>query len=227
MAATVQDIDACVFDAYGTMFNYASAAARFSDELGDLEKLLTDMWRVRQVEYTWLRSLMGEYVEFFQVTGEALDYAMASLNIDDADLRRRLLDVYMKLDCFPEVPAMLSKLRTGGLKTAILSNGSPAMLQAAVENAGISDDLDATYSVDSVGIYKPHPSVYQMAPDGLGVETSRVCFMSSNAWDAAAAANFGFRVIWINRYGQPAENIPGEHEHQLDSLEGLPALFGL
>ncbi|MBT5299298.1 MAG: haloacid dehalogenase type II [Rhodospirillaceae bacterium] len=225
--ATMNDIDACVFDAYGTLFDFAAAAARYKDELGDKEKPLSDMWRVRQLEYTWLRSLMGEYVEFWQVTQDALDYSMSALDIEDVGLREKLLDMYWELDAFPEVPDMLKTLKAGGMKTAVLTNGSPDMVQGAIDSAGIGDVLDASFSVDSVKIFKPHPSVYQMVPDTFDVGSRRVCFMSSNAWDAAAAANFGFRVVWINRYGQPPENIPGNHEHELKSLEGLPALLGL
>jgi 2-haloacid dehalogenase len=223
----MNDIDACVFDAYGTLFDFAAAAARYKDELGDKEKPLSDMWRVRQLEYTWLRSLMGEYVEFWQVTQDALDYSMSALDIEDVGLREKLLDMYWELDAFPEVPDMLKTLKAGGMKTAVLTNGSPDMVQGAIDSAGIGDVLDASFSVDSVKIFKPHPSVYQMVPDTFDVGSRRVCFMSSNAWDAAAAANFGFRVVWINRYGQPPENIPGNHEHELKSLEGLPALLGL
>ena len=225
--ATMNDIDACVFDAYGTLFDFAAAAARYKDELGDKEKPLSDMWRVRQLEYTWLRSLMGEYVEFWQVTQDALDYSMSALDIEDVGLREKLLDMYWELDAFPEVPDMLKTLKAGGMKTAVLTNGSPDMVQGAIDSASIGDVLDASFSVDSVKIFKPHPSVYQMVPDTFDVGSRRVCFMSSNAWDAAAAANFGFRVVWINRYGQPPENIPGNHEHELKSLEGLPALLGL
>lgn len=225
--ATMNDIDACVFDAYGTLFDFAAAAARYKDELGDKEKPLSDMWRVRQLEYTWLRSLMGEYVEFWQVTQDALDYSMSALDINDAGLRKKLLDVYWELDAFPEVPDMLKTLKASGMKTAVLTNGSPDMVQGAIDSAGIGEVLDASFSVDSVKIFKPHPSVYQMVPDTFDIGSRRVCFMSSNAWDAAAAANFGFRVVWINRYGQPPENIPGSHEHELKTLEGLPALLGL
>jgi len=227
MTATMQDIDACVFDAYGTLFDFAAAAARFSDELGDKEKPLTDTWRVRQLEYSWLRSLMGEYIPFWQVTQDALDYAMAVLGIDNPGLRKKLLDVYWELDAFPEVPEMLGKLKAGGLKTAILTNGSPEMVQGAIDSAGIGDVLDESFSVDTVKIFKPDPRVYQMVPDTFDIDATRVCFMSSNAWDAAAAANFGFRVVWVNRYGQPPENIPGTPEHMLPTLEGLPALLGL
>ena len=227
MAAKIEDIGACVFDAYGTLFDVNAAAAQCRDALGGKADELSALWRTRQLEYTWLRSLMQEYVEFWQVTGDGLDYAHAVLGIEDDALRQRLMDIYMRLDAYPEVKDVLTALKVGGLKTAILSNGSPKMLSSAVENAGINEVLDDTFSVDSIGIYKPHPSVYQMAVDGLGVNAERICFMSSNAWDAAAAANFGFRVVWVNRFGQPAERIPGRPEHEITTLEALPSLVGL
>ncbi len=227
MSLNRDGIDACVFDAYGTLFDFAAAAAHHKDALGANEKPLSDIWRVRQIEYTWLRSLMGEYVGFWQVTQDALDYALAALGIDDADLRQKLLDVYWQLDAFPEVPAMLAELKADGLKTAVLTNGSPDMVRAAIDNAGVDGVLDAAYSVDAVGIYKPHASVYQLAVDGLSVPKERICFMSSNAWDVAGAANFGFRVVWVNRYGQPQENLPGVPEHVISNLGELPALLGL
>ena len=227
MAAKIEDIGACVFDAYGTLFDVAAAAAQCRDALGDKADELSVLWRTRQLEYTWLRSLMQEYVEFRQVTGDGLDYAKAALRIEDDALRQRLMDIYMRLDAYPEVKDVLSALKAGGIKTAVLSNGSPEMLSSAVDNAGIADLLDDVFSVDSIGVYKPHPSVYQMAVDGLGVDAARICFMSSNAWDAAAGANFGYRVVWVNRFGQPQERIPGEPEHEVKTLEALPSLLGL
>ena len=227
MAAKIEDIGACVFDAYGTLFDVAAAAAQCRDALGDKADELSVLWRTRQLEYTWLRSLMQEYVEFRQVTGDGLDYAMAALGIEDDALRQRLMDIYMRLDAYPEVKDVLSALKAGGIKTAVLSNGSPEMLSSAVDNAGIADLLDDVFSVDSIGVYKPHPSVYQMAVGGLGVDAGRICFMSSNAWDAAAGANFGYRVVWVNRFGQPQERIPGEPEHEVKTLEALPPLLGL
>ena len=227
MAAKIEDSGACVFDAYGTLFDVNAAAAQCRDALGGKADELSALWRTRQLEYTWLRSLMQEYVEFWQVTGDGLDYALAVLGIEDDALRQRLMDIYMRLDAYPEVKDVLTALKVGGLKTAILSNGSPKMLSSAVENAGINEVLDDTFSVDSIGIYKPHPSVYQMAVDGLGVNAERICFMSSNAWDAAAAANFGFRVVWVNRFGQPQERIPGDPEQVIQTLETLPPLLGL
>ncbi len=228
MATTpaLDDIGACVFDAYGTLFDVAAAAARCRDALGDKAGPLAALWRTKQLEYTWLRSLMGEYVDFWRVTGDGLDYAMATLGIGD-DVRARLMDLYMRLDAYGEVKDVLGGLKAAGIKTAILSNGAPSMLEAAVESAGIADLLDDVLSVDSIGVYKPHPRVYQLAVDGLGLPAGRICFMSSNAWDVSGAANFGFRVVWVNRFGQQPERLPGAHAHEISTLAELPALLGL
>ena len=225
-APALDDIGACVFDAYGTLFDVAAAAARCRDDLGDKAGPLAVLWRTKQLEYTWLRSLMDEYVDFWRVTGDGLDYAMATLGIG-GDLRPRLMDLYKCLDAYGEVKEVLSGLKAADIKTAILSNGAPAMLEAAVKNAGIDDLLDDVLSVDSIGVYKPHPGVYQLAVDGLGLPAGRICFMSSNAWDVAGAANFGFRVVWVNRFGQQRERLPGAHEHEISTLAELPALLGL
>jgi len=224
----MQDIDACVFDAYGTLFDVAAAAAHCRGDLGDKADSLSAIWRTKQLEYTWLRSLMGEYIDFWQVTSNALDFAMETLGLEgNTALREKLLNLYLELDAYPEVPDVLKALNGGGLKCAILSNGSPKMLSAAVNNAGISDLLVDSYSVDQLGVYKPAPKVYQMAVDGLGVPAERISFMSSNAWDAAAAANFGFRVVWVNRFGQKKERLPGAPEHEIKTLSDLPPLLRL
>ena len=224
----MQNIDACVFDAYGTLFDVASAAARCKDDLGENAAALSALWRTKQLEYTWLRSLMNEYVEFWEITRDGLDYALETLGLDgDAALRDKLLNLYMELDCFPEVPNILKTLNAGGLKCAILSNGSPKMLNSAIENAGISEQLVNSYSVDQLGIYKPSPRVYQMAVDDLGISAKKISFMSSNAWDASAAANFGFKVVWVNRFGQKKERLPGLPEHEIKTLNDLPSLLGL
>ena len=223
--ATIDNIGACVFDAYGTLFDVNSAAQHCQEELGDKWAPLAQVWRDKQLQYSWLRSLMHEYVPFCQVTQDALDYAMATQGVDNAELRQKLLDIYFELDAYPEVPAVLKTLKAGGQKVATLSNGSPDMLQAAVDNAKI--DLDGVISVDEVGIFKPDPRIYQLAVDQLDVEKGRICFMSSNAWDAWAAANFGFQVVWVNRFGQPPERLPGEIRDMISDLNGLPPLLGL
>jgi 2-haloacid dehalogenase len=225
--ADIDGIKACVFDAYGTLFDFNTAAGRCADDLGDTADKLSEIWRTKQLQYTWLRSLMGDYADFWQVTGDALDYALATLSIDDPDLRTKLMQLYMHLDAYPEVKAMLERLDGAGMKTAILSNGSMEMLDAAVSNAELSDLLDAILSVDDLGIYKPHPSVYQLAVDRLGLAPTEICFQSSNSWDAVGAAHFGFRVVWVNRFGQARELLPGQPDREIQSLAELPDLLGL
>jgi 2-haloacid dehalogenase len=219
-------IKACVFDAYGTLFDFASAAAGCRDALGDNAERLTVLWRDKQLQYAWLRSLQGRHADFWQVTGEALDFALETLGLHAPGLRDRLMSLYLTLAAFPEVPDMLRRLKTAGLITAILSNGSPAMLKAAIGNAGIGELLDAVLSVEEVGIYKPHPAVYQLAVDRFGVAAGAILFLSSNGWDAYAASAFGMRAVWCNRYGQRRENLPGQPEREIRTLAELPALLG-
>jgi len=222
---TLHDIRACVFDAYGTLFDYASAAAQCRTDLGPGWEQLTGLWRDKQLQYTWLRAIQGRHADFWQVTGDALDYALETLGICDRPLRDKLMSLYLSLDAFPEVPAMLARLRAAGLETAILSNGSPRMLQAAVENAGIGHLLDHVLSVEEIGVFKPHPSVYQLAVDRLGFAPEAISFQSSNAWDAYAASAFGMRVVWCNRYGQRPERLPGSPDREIRTLADLPQLI--
>jgi len=216
--------EVCVFDAYGTLFDYASAAARCSAALGSQGESLTRLWREKQLQYTWLRSLQGEHADFRQVTIDALDFALASLGLDDPALRERLMASYLTLDPFPEVRGVLERIRGLGGRTAILSNGSPEMLRSAISSAGVESLLDAVLSVEEVGVYKPHPKVYQLAVDHLGVDSQRITFVSSNAWDAWAASAFGMRVVWCNRYGQQPERLPGHPDYEVRSLTELPFL---
>ena len=226
MTIALPGIRACVFDAYGTLFDFGSAAAACRDALGDKGVTLTALWREKQLQYSWLRALQGRHADFWQVTGEALDFALETLGIADAALRGRLMNLYLALDAFPEVPAMLARLKGAGLKTAILSNGSPAMLDTLVKHADLGRFLDAMLSVEEVGVYKPHPKVYRLAVDRLGIEPAAIAFQSSNGWDAYAASAFGMRVVWCNRYGQRRERLPGKPDREIASLAELPALVG-
>ena len=221
------DIGACVFDAYGTLFDVHSAVGRGGGALGDKAQPVSALWRQKQLEYTWLRSLMKAHVDFWRLTGDGLDYALAANGVDDPALRDRLMDLYLSLDAYPDVKAALEQARAGGLKTAILSNGSPKMLQAAVDSAGLGELLDDVLSIEDVGIYKPDSRVYQLAVDRLGVAAGRICFVSTNGWDAHGAANFGFKVAWLNRFGQQPENLPGEPSAVITTLAELPGLLGL
>lgn len=222
-----ENIKACVFDAYGTLFDVHSAVARHRQRLGEDADKVSALWRTKQLEYTWLRSLMGRHADFWQVTGDALDYAFDSCEIKDDALREDLMQAYLRLDCYPEVPETLARLQQRGMATAILSNGSPEMLKAAVESAGIAELLNAVLSVESVGIYKTDPRTYQLAVDRFGVSPREISFQSSNAWDVAGASSFGFQVAWINRFGQRRERLPYGPHAELKSLSELPALLGL
>lgn len=221
------DIGACVFDAYGTLFDVHSAVRRGGEALGDKADKVSALWRQKQLEYTWLRSLMGAHADFWQVTSEGLDYALAANGIKDTKLHARLMERYLSLDAYPDVIDTLTRLRAGGKKTAILSNGAPKMLDAAVASAGLTTLLDAALSIEDVGIYKPDRRVYQLAVERMAVAPQRICFVSTNAWDASGAAYFGFRVAWMNRFGQTPERLPGKPSAVIDSLTPLPALLGL
>jgi 2-haloacid dehalogenase len=216
----------CVFDAYGTLFDFAAAARSCRDVLGEATESLTAIWRDKQLQYTWLRAAQGRHADFWQVTGDALDFALETLGIAKPQLRERLMHLYLTLETFPEVPDVLRQLKRAGLQTAILSNGSPKMLSTAVRGANLEGLLDAVLSVEEAGVYKPHPRVYQLAVDRLAVPTHSIAFQSSNAWDACAASAFGMQVVWCNRYGQRSERLPGAPDREVKSLAELPALVG-
>jgi 2-haloacid dehalogenase len=220
----LKGVSACVFDAYGTLFDFASAAKRCRDLLGDNTDKLTALWRDKQLQYTWLRTLQGRHADFWQVTADALDFALETLAIDRSGTRERLMNLYLTLEVFPEVPDVLRQLKQAGLRTAILSNGSPKMLDAVVRAAGLEKLLDTVLSVEEVGVYKPHPKVYQLAVDRLGIPARAIAFQSSNAWDAYAAAAFGMQVVWCNRYGQRPERLPGSPDRIVMTLAELPPL---
>ena len=210
-----------VFDAYGTLFDVHSAASRYQVRLGDHAQAVSKMWRTKQLEYTWLRSLMQCYVDFWIVTQDALDYALDSEGIDDNSLRQDLLRAYHDLACYPEVPDTLSKLKQMGLGTAILSNGSPGMLEAGVRNSKLGKFLDYIISVDIIKIFKPSPKVYKLATDQLGCNTEEILFFSSNAWDVSGAATFGFQTIWVNRFAQATERLPGTPIMGINTLDAV------
>ncbi len=225
--ARLEGVRACVFDAYGTLFDFASAAAACPDIAAEKRAALTALWRDKQLQYTWLRSLQGRYADFRQVTGAALDFALDSLGLEAPGLRDRLMSLYRTLSPFPEVAGVLGALRRAGFSTAILSNGSPAMLEDVVAGAGLAGLFDAVLSVDAVRVFKTDRRVYQLALDRLGVTAAQVSFQSSNAWDAHAASDFGMRVVWCNRYGQRRERLPGAPDFEVRSLDELPALLGV
>ena len=223
----LQGVSACVFDAYGTLFDFASAAARCAEVPAEKRAALTTLWRDKQLQYAWLRTLENRYADFWQVTGDALDFALESLELASPPLRDRLMDLYLGLEPFAEVPAVLGALRKAGYKTAILSNGSPAMLDALVTRSGLKPMFDAVLSADAVRAFKTHPKVYQYALDTLALPARAIAFQSSNAWDAHGASDFDMRVVWCNRYGQRRERLPGRPDFEIRTLAELPALLGV
>jgi 2-haloacid dehalogenase len=209
-----------VFDAYGTLFDVHSVVEAGRALTAD-PMALSLAWRQKQLEYTWLRSLMGRYEDFWTVTEDALRWAIARLGLSagEADVRR-LMDAYLSLACFPEVPAALASL--AGRPRAILSNGAPKMLAAAVASSGLATHVDHVFSVDAVKTYKPSPRVYALAPEALGIPPAELLFVSSNAWDVAGAKSFGYQVAWCNRTSAPEERLGFPADAVIRSLTALP-----
>jgi len=228
MARPFSDAKACVFDAYGTLFDLMSAPAAGRVDAGDprLPDLMA-AWREKQIRTSWWYGLSGHHADFWTVTVNALDDAMDSLEIADAALRDGLLAAFRTPGLYPDAGAALSRLKAAALPTALLSNGTPDMLDDAVRAAGIAPWLDTVLSVEQAGVFKPHPRVYELAVTRFAVPREAIVFVSSNAWDVHAAALFGFRVVWCNRQGRKPERLPGHPEAVIASLSALPTLFGL
>lgn len=227
MSTALPGTEICVFDAYGTLFDFNSAVARHRAEIGAKADALSDMWRAKQIQYTWLRNGMGAYARFWQVTGEALDHCLAAQAIGDPAVREKLMSSYLALAPYPEVPAMLERLQRAGVRRAILSNGNPEMLKPMVKASGLADRFDAVLSVDEAGVFKPDPKVYRLVEARFGIKPDKVCFLSSNCWDAHGAAHFGFKVVWVNRASAPDDKLPGTIVTQLMDLSQLPELLGV
>lgn len=213
-----------VFDAYGTLFDVHAAVRKFSGPIGPDADRLSALWRTKQLEYSWNRALSGRYRDFWQLTEDALRYAFAKVPSAPRDLAGDLLDAYRRLDAYPEVIDVLAALKRGGASTAILSNGSPAMLEMAVDAARIGELLDDVLSVDALATYKPAPAVYELVTTRFRVFADAVSFQSSNRWDIAGASAFGFRTVWINRTGEPDEYADMPPLATLSSLVGLETI---
>ena len=224
-------VTTCIFDAYGTLFDVAAAARILAKQPGQ-EKLvevwpkLAADWRLKQLQYTWLRAVTGDHTPFWEVTKDGLDWAMEAAGLDDPEMREALLALYWELPAYDEVFEMLASLKARGMNTGILSNGSPDMLDGAVEFAGVREWLDAVLSVEDVGIFKPARVVYDMVGKRFGTTPDQVLFVSSNGWDAAAAAGYGFHTVWENRAGEPMDRLPAKPSHVLSDLTGIPDLAG-
>ncbi len=222
-------ITTCIFDAYGTLFDVTAAARIAAQEPGreafaaKWPAIAAD-WRAKQLQYTWLRAASDTHLNFWRVTQDGLDYALEAANMTNPELRDRLLALYWELSAFPEVPAMLKALKAAGLKTGILSNGTPRMLSGAVESASIGGLLDAVLSVEKLGVFKPHPSVYRMVDGHFCVQPQQVLFVSSNGWDASFAAHHGFQTVWVNRNAEPMDRLPSAPQHSMQDLTDIPKL---
>lgn len=223
-------IKVCVFDAYGTLFDVASAARELALQPGR-ERLkncwvkLANDWRHKQLQYSWLRAIMNKHTDFWSVTQDGLDWALEANNLsDDSDLRKELLKLYFNLTAYPEVFQMLSDLRSNHILTGILSNGSPDMLNGAVQSAGISDLLNEVISVEDVGVFKPDISVYELVEKRFGCEIREVLFVSSNCWDACAGASFGFQTGWVNRSNEPTDRLPSGNLVIMKDLSDIATL---
>jgi 2-haloacid dehalogenase len=212
---------AYVFDAYGTLFDVHAAVRRHAGEIGPDGQLLSEIWRAKQLEYSWVRTLMGVYADFWQLTEQALDFAFRKVPSADPRLRQQLLHAYWTCDCYPEVPSVLKALKAEGARLAILSNGSPAMLEAAVKNAALDHVLDQVFSVDEIRRFKPDPNVYDLVATAWRLYPDAVSFQSSNRWDIAGAKKFGFHTVWLNRTNQPDEYADCAPDLILPSLQGL------
>jgi 2-haloacid dehalogenase len=210
-----------VFDAYGTLFDVHAAIARHRETVGPDADAFSVLWRTKQLEYTWTNTLAGRYADFWTLTGQALDFCFARFPSVDEALRGKLLDAYLVLDAYPDARAVLRDLKAGGDKTGILSNGSPAMLQKAVEAAGIEDLLDASLSIDGLRMYKPRPEVYALVTQAFACKPADVVFVSSNRWDIMGAGAFGFRTAWVNRTNMPDEYGAPAPAVVLSDLTGL------
>jgi 2-haloacid dehalogenase len=225
----MQNFSVCIFDAYGTLFDVNAAARAVAAEPGRegfaaLWPKLAEDWRNKQLQYSWLRAASGQHCDFWQVTQDALDWALEAALLNDPGLRARLLALYWELPAYPEAAQVLARLQAAGIPAAILSNGSPDMLEAAATSAGIAGALSALLSVESVGVFKPHPSVYALVGAQFGCRADQVLFVSANGWDAAFAAKFGFTTAWINRNGAPLDRLPAAPHHIFTDLTAIPEL---
>ncbi len=221
-------LDALVFDAYGTLFDVHAVVSRCEKYWPGKGAQLSQAWRTKQLEYSWQRSLMGRYAPFSTVTRDALAYACEAFGLPLDDARTKaLMQEYRNLAPYPDVPDALAKLKRDGRKLAILTNGSPDMIEPLVKNRGMQADFDAVLSVDGLKTFKPAPRVYQLAVDTLRVPAANIGFVSSNCWDALGAKSFGFNVYWINRAGAPVDHLGLQPDGMLESLGDLPERIGI
>ena len=221
----LEGIQACVFDAYGTLFDVNSPIEKLASSLGDKALDVAKLWRQKQLDYSWLRSLMGVHADFWTVTRDALDYTLEAHDIAEAGLADELMTLYLKLDIYDDVAATLAALRAKGKRCVVLSNGSPSMLDSALRHAELDKMFEHVLSVEEVGIYKPSRRAYRLAMQKLHIQDApSICYVSANVWDAQAAAQFGYQVVQVARLPKIAERMPGKPAAVISSLAQLVEL---
>ena len=223
-------VNICIFDAYGTLFDVTSATRIVANEeeyssFPNHSVKVSNSWRIKQLEYSWLRNIMHEYIDFWQITKDALDFALEENQIKNEKLRQRLLDVYWNLSAYPEAQDVLTTLKANNIQTGILSNGSNQMLNSAVVSANLKNYLDKIISIDGIEIYKPDPKVYQMVIDQFNCKIEEVLFISSNGWDIAGASKFGFTTLWINRNLIPKDRLTFMPHKITNNLSTIPNIL--
>jgi len=216
----IENVTVCVFDAYGTLFDVNSAAAKCKEKLGDKWENFANAWRTTQLEYTWLRSLMKKYKNFWQITEDSLDHTMATFKIDK-NMREELLNLYKELIPYPEVKECLDGLKSKKIKIAILSNGTPDLLKRLVESNNIQNYFDDIMSVENVGVYKPDSKVYEMPIKKYSCKPENICFLSSNTWDVSGGGIFGYNAIWVNRFNKIFDKLDYKPQHIINNLNQL------
>ena len=214
-----------VFDAYGTLFDVHSAVSRHQEKLGEKAQLVSNLWRRKQLEYTWLRSLMRNYVSFSQITEDALEFAFDSNEISEKSLKKELLNSYQELACYSEIPDVLKFFKKQGLEMSILSNGTFEMLKKGVQNSNLEEYFESIFSVEKLGVFKPDQRVYKLPVEKLDCRPEEILFFSSNSWDISGASSFGFQAIWVNRFGQKSERLPGEPVLEIKTLNEVLKYF--
>ena len=220
----MKNIKAIIFDAYGTLFDVNSAAEKCKDKIGDKWEGFANFWRTTQLEYTWLRSLMKRHEDFWQITEDSLDKSMQAFNIDPS-MRNELLNLYKVLSPFKEVPETLKTLKEKKFKLAILSNGTPSLLNELVKSNDLNDLFDDLFSVEEVGIYKPDPKVYNLPINKYKIKKNEVAFLSANTWDVSGGGNYGFNSIWVNRNDSIFDNLDYKLQNEISNLDELTKLI--
>lgn len=221
----LSDIEVCLFDAYGTLFDVHAAAAATAERIGARWQAFSRHWRERQLQYSWIRNITGRHADFWQVTCDALDHALDAFDLDAKVHREPLLSSYRCLDAYPDARLSVKRLLDADIPCGILSNGSREMLTNAINAAGMDRLIKPVLSVEIIGKYKPSPEVYKMATEQLGLLPGQILFVSSNGWDAFSAKAFGFKVAWCNRANQPPERLPDPPDLVINSLDALPSMM--